>query len=72
MFRGKKIQLARELPQISAEYGSICAKAGETQFKIFALKKSLDEHNKKLKDLEAEFNLAKEKAEQKKAAAQQA
>lgn len=59
------IQIVRDLKTISDEYGQVCGKAGETQFKMKAFEADLNQFNKRLVELNVEYNQASAEAAKK-------
>lgn len=58
------IAIIRDIKDISNEYGQVCGKAGEAQFKMKALEGELNTHNQRLVELHREHNEAVKKQEQ--------
>lgn len=57
--KGKSpIPIIRDIKAITDEYGNVCAKAGEAQFKMRSLEADLRAHNKRLVELNMEYKAA--------------
>jgi competence protein ComGC len=45
---------SRTIVEIQQEYGNLCARAGEAQYKLYILQKDLEQLNSSLRDLNSE------------------
>lgn len=53
---------SRTLAEIQSEYQNLCARAGQTQYQVYALQRELEVFNEKLRDLNFEGAKAQQEA----------